>query len=240
MIRGFGWGKLLLALALTGCAGDAPRSTAEHGRELFESGALSPSRLNAFSCRTCHDAGNAADPAVTKTGADLAGATLRPSYWGGQELDLLRAIDACRRHFMISSVPLEADAPDAQALYAYLVSLEPGDSRAVPFSVVQAITDLPRGDARAGEGVYARTCQACHGAMHGGTGRLSTRIAILPDDAIASHAEYTAAEVRLIFIEKVRHGGFLGYGGDMPPYSLETLPDSELSDLLEALGVLGE
>jgi thiosulfate dehydrogenase len=43
-----------------------------------------------------------------------------------------------------------------------------------------------------------------------------------------------------VFIEKVRHGGFLGYGGDMPPYSLEVLPDATVSDLLEALGVLGQ
>jgi thiosulfate dehydrogenase len=44
---------------------------------------------------------------------------------------------------------------------------------------------------------------------------------------------------RLIFTEKIRHGLFLGYGGTMPPFSSQLLSDAEVSDLLEALGVLG-
>ena len=34
----------------------------------------------------------------------------------------------------------------------------------------------------------------------------------------------------------VRHGGFLGYGGEMPPFSVEKLSDAELADLIEYLG----
>lgn len=40
-----------------------------------------------------------------------------------------------------------------------------------------------------------------------------------------------------MFVQKVRHGGFLGYGGKMPPYSQEKLTDQDLGDLLELLGV---
>ena len=38
-----------------------------------------------------------------------------------------------------------------------------------------------------------------------------------------------------VFLEKTRHGGFLGYGGDMPPFSEEVLPDSVLADIVQAL-----
>jgi thiosulfate dehydrogenase len=41
----------------------------------------------------------------------------------------------------------------------------------------------------------------------------------------------------LVFIEKVRHGGFLGYGGLMPPFSLEAMTDAELGALLSFLGL---
>jgi thiosulfate dehydrogenase len=67
-------------------------------------------------------------------------------------------------------------------------------------------------------------------------------VPILPDDTLAAHAPpaYSPRTQRLVFIEKTRHGGFLNYGGEMPPFSLETLPDTDLSDILEALGVTGQ
>ena len=73
--------------------------------------------------------------------------------------------------------------------------------------------------------------------MHTGAGQLSASIPILPDDTLAAHPPptYSPRLQRLVFIEKTRHGLFLGYGGDMPPFSLETLPDASLSDILEAL-----
>jgi thiosulfate dehydrogenase len=45
---------------------------------------------------------------------------------------------------------------------------------------------------------------------------------------------------RLIFIEKIRHGRFLGYGGEMPPFSSELLSDADVADVLEYLSILGE
>jgi thiosulfate dehydrogenase len=38
-----------------------------------------------------------------------------------------------------------------------------------------------------------------------------------------------------VFVEKTRHGGFLGYGGTMPPFSLNVLSDEDLADLLTFL-----
>jgi thiosulfate dehydrogenase len=195
---------------------------------------IADARFNVFACATCHDV-----VPLIKPGASLAGATLRPSFWGGQENDLLRAVDDCRTYFMDASAPLSSADADAQDLYAYLVSLEPGDSDPVPFTIVQTVADVPRGDAGRGTALFANACATCHGSMHGGSGRLASRIPVLPDETLAAHASYGAADQRLIFIEKVRHGGFLGYGGDMPPFSLEILDDSGLSDLLEGLGVLG-
>jgi thiosulfate dehydrogenase len=96
----------------------------------------------------------------------------------------------------------------------------------VAFSVVKDLDPrLPRGDAQRGAPLYAAACASCHGSMHSGKGRLSARIPKLPEDTIAEHADYSLRDQRLVFLEKIRHGGFYGYGGDMPPFSLEALSD---------------
>jgi thiosulfate dehydrogenase len=233
-----------LALLAAGCGAEpaGTPSPVERGRALFTSAALSPSKLNDFTCATCHDAG-AGTSDRRKPGAAMAGVTRRPSFWGGQENDLLRSIDDCRALFMEAEAPLDPADPDADALYAYLDGLAPGDVdpvAPVAFTVVQSIADVPRGDASSGQFLFAQSCAACHGAMHTGAGRLDARVPALPDETLAAHATYGVAAQRLVFIEKIRHGGFFGYGGDMPPFSLEVLPDAAVSDILEALGVLGE
>lgn len=215
------------------------RSAAERGKELFESKALSPSRLNDYTCATCHDEA-ATEPPSKKSGAPLAGVTKRPAFWGGQEAELLRAVNACRDYFMLASTPLAADEPDARALYAYLESLEPGDEAAQPFTVVTDIDPLPLGDATNGNVLYVMACGTCHGAMHTGQGRLSERVPVLPEDSLLEHDTYSPRVQRLIFTEKIRHGPFLGYGGNMPPLSTERLSNAEVSDILQALGVLGD
>jgi thiosulfate dehydrogenase len=231
---------LAAAFSLSLACSEAERiSSAEHGQELFMSRQLSPSRLNNYSCANCHLAA-LAETSIILTGAPLAGVTRRPWFWGGQENDLLRSINACRSYFMAAPEPLQAEDPDAEALYAFLLSLEPGDPEPAPFEIVRSIEPLPRGDATAGEGLFIRACALCHGIMHSGRGRLSERVPILPEDTLAEHAGYTLRAQRLVFIEKIRHGLFLGYGGDMPPFSRERLSDPEVSDLLEALGVFGE
>lgn len=238
--RGLAWRNVgLCAATLMGCAGPDPGpEPAERGKGLFFSKQLSRSSLNQYSCSTCHDV--KASKALRKPGAPVAGATRRKSFWGGQQNDLLGAINDCRRYFMVESEPLRASEPEAEDLYAYLTSLEPGTAKAAPFTVVRDILPIERGQAESGEGLYAIACGYCHGSIHTGAGRSSDSTPILPEDTIAEHPSLSPRLQRLVFIEKVRHGAFLGYGGDMPPFSLEVLSDAELSDVLEYMSVLGE
>ncbi|HEY3494237.1 MAG TPA: c-type cytochrome [Polyangiaceae bacterium] len=230
----------IFAICLSACSSDPvpAEAAAERGRELFASGALSESSLNFYRCVTCHD-DHPVSAAVRKAGAALAGAVDRPTYWGGQEDDLLRAVNACRTYFMYASAALQPDDPDAVALYAFLSELVPGDSAAAPFSVVRTVEDLPRGNAVSGAVLYDRSCAACHGQMHDAAGALSPRIPLLPEGTLLDHEDLSPRAQRLVFIEKTCHGGFLGYGGAMPPFSKEVLSDSELPDILEVLGVVG-
>jgi len=232
---------------VSACGSTSGQSDIDEGRDLFQSKALSRSHLNDYACVTCHDS-VASSPPSKKAGGALAGVTLRSSFWGGQVADLLGSVNACRSNFMGDSQPLTEKGEQARDLYASLASLEPGDAEPIPFTVVANIDALPRGatpDAIAtaqahGQELYALTCQYCHGSMHDGLGRLSSQVPLLPEQTIVEHAAYSARIQRLIFTEKIRHGLFLGYGGVMPPFSAELLSDQDVSDVLEALGVLGE
>lgn len=215
-------------------------TAADHGEAIFNDPTISGTTLNSYTCATCHETG-AADPTRIRSGASLAGVTKRPSYWGGQELDLLRAINACSYYFMLRSTPFTAEDEEARALYAYLDSISQSSegTDAQPFSVVVTIADLPPGDAKRGEDLYVRACAYCHGPAHTGKGRLVTRSPILPEQTLEQHplGEYTADEQRLVFVEKVRHGGFVTYSGEMPPFSTEKLSDANLADILQYLGL---
>ena len=96
---------------------------------------------------------------------------------------------------------------------------------------------MPDGDASRGEAIYGQACVQCHGPLHTGTGRLGSA-SLLPEDTLAEHSQYGAQELRLTAIEKIRHGLFLDYGGQMPPFSVEALSDAELGDVLAYLGFL--
>jgi thiosulfate dehydrogenase len=228
-------------IVLTGCTVDHVVNTetvhgtaADHGAAIFHDPAASPAPGNAFACSTCHLTEPDASSKLLLPGAALAGAVDRPLFWGGQEDDLLRSLDDCRRRFMSAADPWSATDPEAEALYAYLASL-PADAaqqKVVPFTVVPAAADLPAGDPKLGADVFARACQSCHGALHTGDGRLTPKAVRLPDDPLATYAGAQPANLRVIFVEKVRHGGFLGYGGTMPPFSQETLSDAQLAGLL--------
>lgn len=235
------WITLLGTAATLSCS--APVDSTDgvaRGAELFRTRALSGSHINLYTCATCHDV-TEAESEQLEPGAVLAGATLRQSFWGGQVNDLLSAIDECRSNFMAAGEPLKPDEPNAVALYQYLSSLEPGNPEPVPFTTLRIIDDsLERGDAANGALLYDRACGYCHGAIGTASGRLGERVSLLPDEAVADHEGYSPRQLRLVFIEKVRHGKFFGYGGDMPPFSREVLSDAELADILEALGVTGE
>lgn len=229
--------SLLVALAIAGCG--APAVEGVDGEELFRSKQLSSSPLNLYACSTCHDT-TAGETDIIKPGAVLAGVTERESFWGGQENDLRSAIDQCRLNFMGDVTPLDPESPEAIALYDFLSGLS-GSADPVAFSTVRLIDDpLESGDADRGHELYARTCAPCHGAMSTGSGSLAPRVTVIPEQAIAEHEGFTPRLLRLVFIEKVRHGGFYGYGGDMPPFSVQALPDEQLADILEALGLTGQ
>lgn len=236
--------RLVASLALSACGlaacGPDPgvttvvRSAEEHGAALVGDPSLGASS-NRVSCLTCHDVDR--PPESRKPGAPLRGMATRASYWGGAELDLLPSMSYCLTYFMRRE-PLDASSKEARAIYAYLVSLG-GDSTPWPFSVPFAPTDPGPGSVQRGEVVYGAACASCHGALGSGAGALVPEAPALPGDTLASHPppEYTPDEQRLVFVQKVRHGPFLGYGGAMPPLSPEVLPDAELADLLAYLGL---
>ncbi len=233
---------LVSALVTVGCGDSTETETVNadavaHGQALFSDPVAAGTEVNRFACATCHLAEDTPSDTRVRTGAVLAGALERPHYWGGQELELLRSINACRQYFMGQVNAWTADDPLAEALYAYLASLPATYPEAVPFSVVVSVKDLPAGDGTHGQEVYGRACAYCHGAIHTGEGRLTPIASILPDEPLAEHEAdgFDADEQRLIFVEKVRHGGFYGYGGNMPPFSSEVLSDADLSDVLSYL-----
>lgn len=232
--------SFVVAALLAACADPGEPGAVDRGKALFTDPRLSSSPSNPFSCSTCHEIEAGRSP-LRKPGAPLAGVTLRPLFWGGQENDLLSAVNACLRHFMISTTPLTEDDPRARDLYAFLESLEPGDANPVPFTLPRTIEDVPRvPDTGEGELLYGLACLHCHGVRATGAGRLSPVVPVLPDQTIAEHPGYTPRLLRLVFIEKTRHGVFFGYGGSMPPFSVETLSDTELALVLEYLGMGGQ
>jgi len=236
-------GASLLAGLLCACEPEpkiVEGSAADHGKALFSDPTITETSANSFSCATCHaTSADAAGPILP--GAPLAGVTRRASYWGGMELELLRSVNHCLYYFMLSSRTWSAEEERAEATFAYLDALPAGpeDEAEWAFTVPVQITAPPAGDAAAGASVYTRACQNCHGDVKTGEGRLVARAPILPDQTLAEHplGTYTAEQRRLVFVQKTRHGGFLGYGGQMPPFSLEVLSDEQMADLLSFLGV---
>ncbi|OJT19278.1 cytochrome C oxidase Cbb3 [Archangium sp. Cb G35] len=229
-MRWLGLGVVLLA------AGCGPRPAAEYGEELFRDAALSESQYNSFSCATCH--ATTATPPADKVyaGLSLYNVASRPHWFGGYETRLLDAVNFCYTAFMRGVTPLAPEDPESRALYEYLVSISPdAQAPAQPFTLVKDIVDVPRGSASEGERVYKAACQDCHGEPHTGKGRISELASILPEVAKDYDTLFPGVPHRIVFIEKVRHGRFFGVGGNMPPYSQESLSDQELGALLEFL-----
>jgi thiosulfate dehydrogenase len=232
------------ALLAAACPNDpkvVTKSAAEHGVALFADPSISGTKYNQMSCETCHDI-HAGDSGLVKPGAPLAGALERPTYWGGQVDTLLGSIDACLYYHMLKNDPWLGDEDEAQAIYAYLEEAEAEASdeekQAVPFTI-GAVAVPASGDAKHGKKLYEVSCQLCHGAKSTAEGRTVDVAPVLPDQTLKVHAppDYTDSDRRLVFVEKTRHGGFLGYGGQMPPFSVEELSDQDLADILQYLGV---
>ncbi len=231
---------------LAGCEPGEPQvnvvdaTAIEHGAALFADAATAGVEVNSYACATCHSAASPTGDEILP-GAPMAGVVKRPSYWGGQERDLLRSINHCLYFFMLKDDPWLKDDVEARAMYAFLESLPGGASgeEAVPFTIAVAFDDPPQGDAARGEVTFERACASCHGDPFTGEGRLVQRASVLPGQWLDAHPldKYTPLDRRLVFTEKVRHGTFLNYGGQMPPFSLEALTDQDIGDLLAHLGV---
>lgn len=227
----------LMVSAVAACSGTPEterRSTVEHGRDLFTTTAAAESKANRFACATCH--ATTADSVTGRilSGARLAGAVDRPTFWGGNENDLLRAINQCRYYFMGASRSWTAADEPAKAMYAFLAGLPREAADAQPFTVQAGAADLPAGDAARGAQVYDSACRACHGAPSTGDKRLREGIPTLPEESARYFASlgFDRNQTRITFVEKVRHGAFLGLYGTMPPFSKESMSDADLAALL--------
>ncbi len=234
--------SLLLAASAGGCSDGpvhAPLSTL--GASIAQDPAASRSRYNVFACTTCHAVHAAEAAGRVLPGAPLEGAANRSSYWGGETVFLREAVSRCWVGFM-RGTPTDLDGPTGDALSAWLVSLgtDAGTAAAtVPATWPRTITDPGPGDAAAGQAVWTRACQSCHGSFGTGARRLGTIVSVLPNDTVQTHCSDTVpagyadrnAYIRTIAAEKIRHGSFLGYAGTMPPFSVETLSDAQVRDL---------
>jgi thiosulfate dehydrogenase len=227
---------LLSASALAGCPEaeviTEHRTAVEQGADLFGDASLSDGPANRLACSDCHGE----QPGLT--GGSLAGVTKRKSFWGGQENTLLRSINACRYYFQLAQEQWTGEEDEAIYIYAYLESLE-GDGASQPFSI-GSLDDPGEGDEDSGRAAYKMYCESCHGLKNTGSSALTPTAPILPDDTLAAHSDalgYDDAERRIVFVQKTRHGGFLGYGGVMPPFSVELLSDQDLADILTYLRV---
>ncbi|MBM4282049.1 MAG: cytochrome C oxidase Cbb3 [Deltaproteobacteria bacterium] len=219
---------VVVAVVFAGACGPVDGRAA--GEALFHDPRVSRSPFNSVTCATCHDDGTA-DPAATLPGASLVDVVFRPSWWGGQAGSLKQAVDACFVHFLREQ-PLAADDPRGRALYEYLLSISRREATPpAPLTIVENVTTVGAGDPRRGSAIWDRACASCHGAPRTGQGRSDERASIVPA-ASAGFAAETGFPVELVIVEKVRHGGFFGVGGVMPPFSVEALSDDDLRDLL--------
>jgi mono/diheme cytochrome c family protein len=224
----------LSALAAGSCVDrvSAERQGAEH----FNDPRFSSSRFNGYACATCHRATSQDQPDRTLPGATLAGVTRRPTFWGGSIVALEDAVGLCFEKFMRGG-RFDPNQERSIALYAYLDSLASRPdavTSAVPFTVPGFTRPPEAGDVTRGQRAYDRACSYCHGAPRRAVPAPITSATVLPDDTEREHTAaggYTVESLRQVFVEKSRHGSFLGFAGVMPPFSTETLSDQDLADI---------
>jgi len=234
---------LALCLLLLSCGGEVRDGTAvELGASLAANPRVTRSQYNPFACTTCHAVRTGGDRALP--GAPLQGAARRPSFWGGEVTHLREAVARCWVDFMRGD-PRDLDARDGQAISAWLESLAPEGSTegtaAVPRTWTRTVRDPgAAGDPARGRAAWQRACAYCHGALDTGAGRIAPLVSTLPATTLAEHCDddlavagYTdrQAYIRGIVAEKTRHGSYLGYGGAMPPFTVEALSDDDLRHL---------
>ncbi len=213
---------------------------ADEGARYAGEASISRSSYNAFSCDDCHAAHPGDVGGRILSGAVLEGVALRPSYWGGETDSLTEAVQRCWTHFMRGQSQ-DLDGPVGDALFAWLTSLAPTDpteTQAVPVTWVSSVADIAPGDATQGNLLYHQACSVCHGELNQGP-VLGPLTSYIPADTVRLHdvpgmcvPGMCGAYVREVVIEKVRHGSFLGYSGNMAPFSSQSLTDAQLADIL--------
>lgn len=230
-----------LLCVLVGALSCAPETTAVTlGQAVFADPGFSSSRINQYSCATCHRVGPEDRPTAILPGGSLAGSTLRPDFWGGTVTHFSDAVALCYRRFMRGGT-LETGSDKALQLYVYLESLNrtPGaSSLRVAFTIPATVPVPPMGDAARGAVVWRNGCANCHGDPRSAASRPIALASVLPTDTETEHTAamgYTMDSLRQVFLEKTRHGAFLGFAGVMPPFSTQTLSDQELNDLVTFL-----
>ena len=220
-------------------------AAADYGEALFSDPGFADSGFNAFSCATCHatDVPKANAAARTSIAASMRGVASRRTWWGGAAPRLLDAVNACFTFFMRGE-PLLPDDARGRALYEYLLKLSPNDqSDALPFTFVQGVDALQRGEPNRGKAAYEASCKVCHGEPYSGKGRISELVSIIPQAIVpwATGAfpgfEKNDFDPALGIIDKVRHGQFLGLGGNMPFFTAEALSDADLAAVIGYLNL---
>lgn len=237
-IRDRRWRFAALAALVTAASGSCVErvSAEQRGAALVNSPAFSPSRFNQYACATCHRSTASDRPDAILPGALLAGSTARPTFWGGSVVALEDAVGICFEKFMRGG-RFDASADNAVDLYAYLQSIEraPGAvTTAVAFTIPGTTSPPMAGDATRGATVYNRACSICHGGPRSSS-RAISYATVIPDDTEREHTAamgYTAETLQQVFVEKARHGSFLGFAGNMPPFSTELLTDQDLADIV--------
>jgi len=223
---------LVLSVLLAGCSPDM--TATEYGALLFHDPGFAGSKFNTWSCHTCH-ATRAGDARIL-SGAPMAGVVGRGGWFGGKSQGLFDAVQTCYVSFMRGS-DLDQDSGHARALYEYLASLEGPTGEVLPFTVVGNVADVARGEPDRGGAIYERACKDCHGNLHTGDGRNSSRASLLPEVTAEYANLFPGVPPSVVVVEKVRHGQFFGVGGNMPLYSTEALSDEELGAVLSYLGL---
>ncbi|MBL8682598.1 MAG: c-type cytochrome [Myxococcales bacterium] len=233
------WISVLIASAAVAGSCVDRVSAERRGREVFEDSAYPNSRFNAYSCATCHRATPDERRNLVLPGAMLAGSTRRPTFWGGSVVAFQDAVALCFEKFMRGG-RFEPSDDRSIALYAYLDSLASRPDAvqtAVPFTVSGTTSPPGAGDTARGQRLYDNACAYCHGAPRAASRPIPTA-SILPDDTEREHGVaqgYTAETLAQVFVEKTRHGSFLGFAGFMPPFSAETLSDQDIADIVAYL-----
>jgi thiosulfate dehydrogenase len=231
----------LLAAALLLAAGcdDEVVPAAQLGARLFTDPGLSTSPVNLFSCGTCHVVrAPGADPgagARLDAGYNLYDTVRRPTWWGGDRIQLRDAINFCMTQFM-GGRALAADEPRARQLHEYLAdNAGEAPQPPLPLTVVRIITPLVElaGDGVRGKTLWDRACRHCHGDPHTGNGAISPRAGVVPEATAIAFPGH----VREAVVEKIRHGKFFDIGGVMPLYSTETMSNQDVVDVVTYLGL---